>query len=114
MYFSCLQTSDLESAQDDTFVASAQSPTQQNLLASLPRDEPIYVEGGFDVWLRDHRQTHFILRSKVTPALTDYQEKLKKQDEDDGELRFCFVIQKYVFWDNFIIITKWSYDGENI
>ena len=51
-----------EVAIDKTWIVSGQSEEQKEMIKDLPKDKPLYVEGGFRVWLRDSQVTYFILR----------------------------------------------------
>ena len=51
-----------EIAIDKTWIVSGISEEQKEMIKSLPKDKPLYVEGGFQVWLRDTQVTYFILR----------------------------------------------------
>lgn len=64
----------------ETFITSAQSPDQQELLARHPTDVPLYVEGQFKVWLRNVPVTYFILRTD--PVNIQEDEQSKEKDED--------------------------------
>lgn len=68
------------------FVASAQSPSQCNLLSSHPENIPLYVEGGFRVWLRDVPQTYFILKAESDPKL--FSPPKEKEELGDFETIF--------------------------
>ena len=51
-----------EIAIDKTWIVSGISEEQQEMIKALPKDKPLYVEGGFRVWLRETQVTYFILR----------------------------------------------------
>ena len=76
-----------DTAHDRTFIASAQSPAQQALVAEHPADCSVYVEGGFKVWLREKSLTYFILRSDVTQTFTTYNQDEQPEEENDGKER---------------------------
>ena len=38
------------------------SPVQKELISGLKKDETLFVEGGFRIWLQDVQVTYFILR----------------------------------------------------
>ncbi|KAL1130736.1 hypothetical protein AAG570_011977 [Ranatra chinensis] len=56
------KTSEVEDFVDDTWIISAQSFIQRDILASLPDSTPVYIEGGFRIWLKNKAVTYFILR----------------------------------------------------
>ncbi|XP_045476027.1 evolutionarily conserved signaling intermediate in Toll pathway, mitochondrial [Harmonia axyridis] len=70
---------DIEESIDDTWIVSAQSPTQQSLLWRHNPKEPVYVEGAYKVWLREKQVNYFILRANATPPPAD----IDSYDEDD-------------------------------
>ena len=51
-----------EVAIDKTWIVSGISEEQKEMIKDLPKDKPLYVEGGFRVWLRETQVTYFILR----------------------------------------------------
>lgn len=66
--------------QENTFIASAQSPSQRDLLALHPTTSPLTVEGGFTVWTREISQTYFVLFAE--PDKIKYP-KSEEPDEDE-------------------------------
>ncbi|KAE8744644.1 hypothetical protein FOCC_FOCC008773 [Frankliniella occidentalis] len=70
------QSKSVPEALDETYIVSGQSPTQQELLAKLPRDETIFVEGPLDLWFGRARINYFMLRSDRTKLY-------EPQDPDD-------------------------------
>lgn len=62
-----MQAADLEESIDKTWVLSAQSPVQQELLERHSRDKPVFVEGAFRVWLRGAAVNYFVLRADPRP-----------------------------------------------
>lgn len=73
------QTKDIEDSIDDTWIVTAQSPTQRALLKKHDPKEPVYVEGAFRVWLREKQVNYFILRANAQPPIED----ISSYDEDD-------------------------------
>lgn len=71
------QTHDLEDSIDDTWIISGQSPTQKSLLEKHDIKQPLYVEGGFRVWLKNKPVNYFILRAN--PKVYD----VNLEDMDD-------------------------------
>ncbi|KRT81824.1 hypothetical protein AMK59_6248, partial [Oryctes borbonicus] len=61
------QTTDIVDAIEDTWVVSGQSPVQQKLLEKHKKDEPIYVEGSYKIWLRNKLVDYFVLRANPKP-----------------------------------------------
>jgi signaling intermediate in Toll pathway protein len=68
-------TEELENCADQTYIVSALSPEQSELIASHPVDKPVFVEGGFTVWLRSKSVTYFILRSDCTEKYLRFCQK---------------------------------------
>ncbi|XP_022915465.1 evolutionarily conserved signaling intermediate in Toll pathway, mitochondrial-like [Onthophagus taurus] len=67
------QSSDIADSIEDTWIVSAQSPIQQDLLRQHNVKEPIYVEGPYRVWLRTKSVNYFMLRAnpKIFPEETE-------------------------------------------
>lgn len=61
------QACDVKDSIDKTWIVSAQSPVQRELLDAHPRDVSIFVEGAFRIWLRDASVSYFILRADPRP-----------------------------------------------
>ncbi|KAL4240183.1 hypothetical protein ACF0H5_000977 [Mactra antiquata] len=70
------------------FIASAQSPMQCEMIKNHPVGAPMYVEGGFRVWLRDKCQTYFILRADSDSKLFELPTEDKHENLDDFETMF--------------------------
>uniref|UniRef100_A0A1Y1MVW3 Evolutionarily conserved signaling intermediate in Toll pathway, mitochondrial n=1 Tax=Photinus pyralis TaxID=7054 RepID=A0A1Y1MVW3_PHOPY len=66
---SVFQSKDIPEALEDTWIVSAQSPTQCRLLSEHDVSQPIYVEGRFRIWMKNVPITYFILRgdAKIAP-----------------------------------------------
>lgn len=47
---------------EDTWIVSAQSPKQQQLLDEHDKEEPVYVEGSFRVWIKNKSVDYFLLK----------------------------------------------------
>ncbi|VVC33258.1 Hypothetical protein CINCED_3A018933 [Cinara cedri] len=72
------KTKDLEESIEDTWIVSGQSPEQKKLIAKHSDTVPIYIEGGFRIWLRKQSIVYFILRTEPSKEEND-----EKEDEDD-------------------------------
>ena len=92
----------MEESTDCTFVASAISPTQKDLIEKLPLDKPVYVEGGFFTWLRSKSLVYFVLRADKTDAFKTYQETKDKEENYAGR---SFIQRKLLIF-YFMIIFK--------
>ena len=57
-----IDTDTIPDANDKTWIVSGQSLNQMELLENLKENTPLYVEGAFRVWLKDHQVSYFILR----------------------------------------------------
>ncbi|CAH1365258.1 unnamed protein product [Tenebrio molitor] len=68
------QSKEIEDSIDDTWIVSAQSPTQKRLLNEHNAKEPIYVEGSFKVWLKNYPVNYFILRKNAKLAEMDVED----------------------------------------
>lgn len=60
---SVFDTNQLEYSVDKTWIVSAQSPTQRELINEIFVDQPLYVEGPHTVWVKDQQITFFMLRA---------------------------------------------------
>lgn len=56
------ETKDVEDSIDDTWIVSAMSSLQKELLQAHSPDSPIYVEGPYSVWVADKCIDYFVLR----------------------------------------------------
>ncbi|XP_071479782.1 evolutionarily conserved signaling intermediate in Toll pathway, mitochondrial-like [Diadema antillarum] len=54
---------DFSEFQGRDFIASVQSPDQQEELAQHQVYRPLFVEGPYTLWLRTHKQTYYVLRA---------------------------------------------------
>ncbi|XP_050544192.1 evolutionarily conserved signaling intermediate in Toll pathway, mitochondrial [Daktulosphaira vitifoliae] len=70
-------TKNLEENFEDTWIVSGQSADQKKLIANQSENVPIYIEGGFRLWLRKQNILYFILRTE--PPIKPKQ----VVDEDD-------------------------------
>lgn len=64
---------------------SSQSPVQSELIAKHPLDRPVFVEGGFTVWLRTKSLTYFVLQADCTERYMEYKNRPK---DDSGTVKW--------------------------
>lgn len=83
---------------DETFVVSAQSPDQTELLTNHNPSNAVFVEGGFTVWLRSKSLTYFILRSETTDAFRVYKENSAKEVNQEEYYKGKF---KHAYFSDF-------------
>lgn len=69
-------TAQVDGSLDKTWILSAQSPLQVELMQDVPEDEPLYLEGPLRVWLQEHQITYFML-------IADNKDAAKKAAEKD-------------------------------
>ncbi|KAI1293535.1 Evolutionarily conserved signaling intermediate in Toll pathway, mitochondrial [Halotydeus destructor] len=71
-------TGQISDSLDKTWIVSAQSVSQKELIEEMKPHQPLYVEGSYRVWLRDKSISYFVLRA-------DNPESLRRsgQEEDD-------------------------------
>ncbi|ELU08340.1 hypothetical protein CAPTEDRAFT_163254 [Capitella teleta] len=79
---SVFQTDDLESAADKTFIVSAQSQTQRDLITSLPKGQSVTVEGGFITYLRYKSFIYFVLKAEKTKKAKDFENITGKRKDN--------------------------------
>ncbi|KAJ3650243.1 hypothetical protein Zmor_021941 [Zophobas morio] len=72
------QTKEIESSIDDTWIVSAQAPSQKDLLKNHDLKEPVYVEGSFRIWVKDQLVNYFVLKRQPKQHI-----KTIKDDLDD-------------------------------
>lgn len=72
------QTSEVESAIDDTWIVSGQSKKQRELLAAHTKELALYIEGPHLIWLRNKSITYFVLKGDPPK-----EKVLEDQDIDD-------------------------------
>jgi evolutionarily conserved signaling intermediate in Toll pathway len=77
------QTSEVESAIDDTWIVSGQSPIQRELLEKHKKTDGLFVEGPFHIWLRYKCISYFILRSEQPKHFYEKNEDLEIDDVSD-------------------------------
>lgn len=80
---SIYQTSDVESAIDDTWIVSGQSIEQKELLSNHKKEVAIFIEGPFLIWLRNKSVNYFILRGD-----SSYKRENISDDEYDDVSKF--------------------------
>ena len=64
---------------EDTFIVSAQSHEQRELIQKLSTKKAVFVDGGYNVWLRHKLQTYFVLRAESDSEVQE------TDNEDDDE-----------------------------
>jgi len=74
------KTKELEESIEDTWIVSGQSPDQKKLVANHPENVPIYIEGGFRIWLRKQSIIYFILRTEPSPVIEN------EEEDEDGNI----------------------------
>ncbi|KAF2884404.1 hypothetical protein ILUMI_21783 [Ignelater luminosus] len=75
---SVYQTADIQDAVEDTWIVSGQSITQQKLLSEHNVKQPVYVEGSFQIWIKNKLVNYFILRADPKP--------IPKEDYDPDDV----------------------------
>ncbi|XP_052861177.1 evolutionarily conserved signaling intermediate in Toll pathway, mitochondrial [Anopheles cruzii] len=61
------ETKVVENALDHTWVISGQSAEQSELLEGHDKQEPLYIEGPFVIWMRNKPINYFVLKSAPKP-----------------------------------------------
>lgn len=70
---SVFMSNELPLATDHTYIVSSQSPHQTRLIQQHPVEKPVFVEGGYNVWLRSASLSYFVLRSDCTDNYAQFQ-----------------------------------------
>lgn len=76
-----LNAKDSSNAVDDSWIVYGQSPQQYKLLQNHPNKKALYVEGVFNVWLRDKMLYYFVLKSEITATRLKFDKDLKEEDQ---------------------------------
>ncbi|ESO84758.1 hypothetical protein LOTGIDRAFT_94819, partial [Lottia gigantea] len=77
-----------EEATQNTFIASAMSPDQQELISKHPISKPLFVEGYYTTWLRHISQQYFVLRADPQPI--NFERKKAEADQELFEWETIF------------------------
>ncbi|XP_071813185.1 evolutionarily conserved signaling intermediate in Toll pathway, mitochondrial-like [Apostichopus japonicus] len=64
------------------FLTSSQSPEQKDLLSQHPPYRPLFVEGPFNLWLRDIKLGYYVLRSDAIYLKSLEGDIVKDEDEE--------------------------------
>ncbi|XP_011636021.1 evolutionarily conserved signaling intermediate in Toll pathway, mitochondrial [Pogonomyrmex barbatus] len=86
------KTKDIEDAIDNTWIVSAMSSVQEELLQTHSPNNPIFVEGPYTVWVADQCIDYFVLRGEAKEKKNDYE-----NPDDVSDI-------KIPFWDKKEII----------
>ncbi|KYN44306.1 Evolutionarily conserved signaling intermediate in Toll pathway, mitochondrial [Trachymyrmex septentrionalis] len=95
------KTKDVEDAIDDTWIVSVMSSSQEELLQKQPLNTPIFVEGPYTVWIKNHCIDYFILKGAPKEKNNVYQ-----NPDDVSDIRIPF-------WDNKEIILPPTIHEQN-
>jgi len=79
---------DIEDAVENTWIVSAMSRSQKELLAKHPLNSPIFIEGPYLVWVYDQCIDYFVLRADATT-----QKKRPYEDIDGKQMIINQVIK---------------------
>ncbi|KYN05135.1 PREDICTED: evolutionarily conserved signaling intermediate in Toll pathway, mitochondrial [Cyphomyrmex costatus] len=85
------ETKDVKDAIDDTWIVSAMSSLQEELLMKQPLDLPIFVEGPYTVWVADQCIDYFILKGATKERNNVYQNL-----DDVSDIRIHFWDKKEI------------------
>ncbi|KAJ8916863.1 hypothetical protein NQ315_005870 [Exocentrus adspersus] len=64
-------SADIKDSIDDTWIISAQSKDQKRLLSEYSVEEPVFVEGSYNVWIKGNPINYFVLRGKAKPFIDE-------------------------------------------
>lgn len=95
------ETKLLEESIEDTWIVSGQSPAQKKLVAQHPENVPIYIEGGFRIWLRKQSIIYFILRTEPTPAVEN-----EIKDEDGSINKLYYILIYFIYSSIFLDVSN--------
>ena len=74
---SVYSTSQIEGSIDNTWIVSAQAPSQKDLIDEIAPDQPLYVEGAFRVWLKDQQLLFHYLRADNRAQINPMEQNQK-------------------------------------
>ena len=76
-------TKDLENQIEDTWVLSAQSVKQRELLVKHKKEHAIFVEGPHLTWIRGKMVNYFIMKTDPLPEIKEKMKQIESFEEDD-------------------------------
>ncbi|EDW58682.2 evolutionarily conserved signaling intermediate in Toll pathway, mitochondrial [Drosophila virilis] len=76
------QASEVKDSLDDTWIVSGMSPEQSKLLREHSRQKALYIEGPFNIWIRNRRINYFTLRADADAEFLAQLDE-REVDEDD-------------------------------
>lgn len=76
-------TKDIEKYIEDTWILSAQSTKQKDLLKKHKREIPIFVEGPNYTWIRSKLVNYYVLKTDPLDETKKRQEQIKNYNEED-------------------------------
>ena len=79
----------MEASTEDTFIVSASSPAQVQLIDGLDTEKPVFVEGGFKTYLRGTFLKYFILRSETSETFKQSQKPVNEEEEENSTFKTC-------------------------
>lgn len=82
------ETKDIKDSIDDTWIVSGMSLEQSNLLKNHDKSKAIYIEGPFQIWLRNKNVNYFILRADPNPDELKQFEEEENENDSDGKILF--------------------------
>lgn len=91
------QTANIKDSIEDTWIVSAQSPKQKKLLETHDKNQPIYVEGAFKVWIKNKAVNYFVLKGNPKP---------RKDDEIENPDGGWTILMQNHFYYNFLLQTS--------
>lgn len=71
---------------NSSWIVTAQSPIQVDLLDRHKKTVPIYVEGPFYTWLRSIKVEYFVMRSDPLPETLEKIKIIETRDDYDDDL----------------------------
>lgn len=85
-----------EAITSDFFIASAQSTIQKELIEKHDKEDPLFVEGPFPVFMKHVRQNYFVIRAEPNVVGLKQEKDLQKK-ENDEESEYGFYILSIYF-----------------
>ena len=74
---------ELENDTEDTWILSAQSSTQSELLKKHKKEIPIFVEGPHFTWIRSKLVHYFVMKTDPLPEIKQTQQTIESNSDEN-------------------------------
>ncbi|XP_001989601.2 evolutionarily conserved signaling intermediate in Toll pathway, mitochondrial [Drosophila grimshawi] len=84
------ETREIKDSLDDTWIVSGMSPEQSKLLREHSRQKALYIEGPFNIWIRNRRINYFTLRADADAQFLAQLDERQVDDDDVTQIGVPF------------------------